>query len=106
MRRYAKKLQKKAKKAVQSPAGRRALTSLKPSKTVWGFLGIVLFFIAPEVVAFIWGEAIAAHASEQLPLASSTALSYYYEGLAMLFENGVSWVNLLVGIALLVWFFF
>jgi uncharacterized membrane protein len=106
MKQQVKKLHTKAKKAAQSPAGRRALTSLKPSKTIWGFLGVVLFFIVPEVVAFIWGEAIAAYAREQLPLASSTALSYYYEGLAMLFENGGSWINLLIGAAMLVWLFF
>ena len=100
------KLQRKAKHIVQNPATKRAVKSLKPEKTLWGFLGVALFFIVPEVIAFIWGEQISAYANEQLPHTSSTVASYYYEGLLMLFEGGGSWINLIIGIALLVWLFF
>ena len=101
-----KKLKAKAKALAQKPATQHAIKSLKPDKTIWGFLGVVLFFIVPEVIAFIWGVEITSYAREQLTHTSSDAQTYYYEGLIMLFEDGVSWLNLLIGVALLVWLFY
>lgn len=101
-----KKIKMKAKELARRPETRQAVQSLKPDKTIWGFLGVVLFFIVPEIIAFIWGTEITAYAQEQLVHAPSGALSYYYEGLVFLFENGGSWINLTVGLVLLVWLFF
>lgn len=80
--------------------------SMKPAKTVWGFFGIVLFFIVPEIIAFIWGSDITVYAKEELLIAASAVERQYYELLVMLFEEGGSWVNLAIGFALLVWLFF
>lgn len=79
---------------------------MKPAKTVWGFFGIVLFFIVPEIIAFIWGSDITVYAKEELLIAASAVERQYYELLVMLFEEGGSWVNLAIGFALLVWLFF
>ncbi len=100
------KIKAKAKKIAQNPATRKALASMKPEKSVWGFVGIVLFLIVPEIIAFIWGSDITAYAKEAQPLAASFAERQYYEMLIMLFEDGGSWLNLAIGGALLVWFFF
>jgi hypothetical protein len=77
---------------------------MKPDKTIWGFLGVVLFFILPEIIAFIWGVEITAYAKEALLVASS-ADKYYYDALIMLFEDGGAWFNLLLGFAFLIWLF-
>jgi len=77
---------------------------MKPDKTIWGFLGITLFFILPEIIAFIWGVEITAYAKEALVQASSPE-SYYYDGLIMLFEEGGSWFNLFLGFVFLIWLF-
>jgi protoporphyrinogen oxidase len=100
------KLKTKVKQLAEKPAAKEAVKSLKPAKTIWGFLGVVLFFIAPEIIAFVWGTEITAYAHEHLASSSSTAASYYYEGLVMLFEDGGSWINLFIGFALLVWLFY
>lgn len=100
------KLKTKAKQFAESPQTKKAVKSLKPDKTIWGFLGVVLFFIVPEIIAFVWGIEITAYAKEHLALASSTPETYYYEGLIMLFEEGGSWINLGIGVALLVWLFY
>jgi hypothetical protein len=100
------KIKLKTQKLIQNPAAKKALTSLKPEKSLWGFAGVILFFIIPEIVAFIWGDEITRFAKEELLIATSGVKHYYYEFLVMLFEEGGSWINLLLGIALLVWLFF
>lgn len=100
------KLKAKIRKIAQHPATKKTLTSLKPEKSVWGFLGIVLFLIVPEIIAFIWGTEITAFAKAQTLLTSSFFEKRYYDVLLMLFEEGGSWLNLAIGAALLIWFFF
>lgn len=100
------KLQAKARQIAQSPTTKKALIAMKPEKSVWGFLGIVLFLIVPEIIAFIYGIEITAYAKEGLLHAPSTVEKYYFDLLVMLFEEGGSWFNLAIGGALLIWFFF
>ena len=100
------KIKTKIKQITQHPTTQKALVSLKPEKSVWGFLGIVLFLIVPEIVAFIWGAEITAFAKSQALLASSFFDKQYYDLLLMLFQDGGSWLNLAIGAALLIWFFF
>ncbi|HEX5670526.1 MAG TPA: hypothetical protein VFX66_03235 [Sulfuricurvum sp.] len=100
------KIKTKAQQIARHPTTQKVLTAMKPEKSVWGFLGIVLFLIVPEIIAFIWGTEITAFAKAQLLLAPSMFEKQYYNLLLMLFEDGGSWFNLGIGIALLIWFFF
>jgi len=100
------KIKTKAKAIVQNPNAKKALQSMKPEKNFWGIAGVILFFIVPEAIAFIWGADITSYAKAQLELSSGFLEQNYYELLVMLFEEGMSYVNLAVGIALLVWLFF
>lgn len=96
----------KAQQLAQNPATQKVLTAMKPEKSIWGFFGIVLFLIVPEIIAFVWGIEIAAYAQKALLTATSFAERQYYELLVLLFEEGGSWFNLAIGAALLIWFFF
>lgn len=100
------KITSKAIEIAQSPKTKQALMSMKPERTVWSFLGVIVFLIVPEIVAFIWGGDITAYAKEAVPTATSAVEQKYYELLIMLFEEGGSWINLGIGAALLVWLFF
>lgn len=100
------KIKSKIKHISQHPATHKVLVSLKPEKSVVGFLGIVLFLIVPEIIAFIWGAPITVFAKAQLLLSPALFEEQYYDLLLMLFENGGSWLNLAIGAALLIWFFF
>ncbi len=102
------KIKAKAKLMAQHPATKQALLSLKPEKTLWGALGVILFFILPEIIAFIWGADITHYAHTQMAMNShSTWLEQTLnELLLMLFQDGGSWLNLGIGIALLIWLFF
>lgn len=96
----------KLKNIAQNPVTKKALLSLKPERSLWGFFGIILFFIVPEIIAFIWGSDITAYAKEEVLVASFVLDQQYYKLLVMLFEDGGSWVNLGIGFGLLVWLFF
>lgn len=100
------RLKEKARRIAQNPATKKAIVSIKPQKTIWGFLGVVLFFILPEVIAFFYGSDITTYANTQLLQANSTQMQYYYELLVMMFEDGVSWLNLGIGFGLLIWLFY
>lgn len=100
------KLYAKARQIAQSPKTKQALIAMKPEKSMWGFLGIILFLIVPEIIAFVYGFEITAYAKEGLLHTASTIETYYFDLLVMLFEEGVGWFNLAIGAALLIWFFF
>jgi hypothetical protein len=100
------KLEKGAKRISQNPVAHKVIHSMRPEKSLWGFLGIIIFFILPEVVAFFYATEITTYANAQLLLSNPTQMHYYYKMLVMLFEDGVSYFNLLMGVGLLVWFFF
>lgn len=101
-----RKLQAKAKRIAQNPVAKKAIISMKPQKTIWGFLGVILFFILPEVIAFFYGANITSYANAHLLQSNTTQMQYYYELLVMMFEDGVSWLNLGIGFGLLIWLFY
>ncbi|MDD2383965.1 MAG: hypothetical protein PHN18_07200 [Sulfurospirillaceae bacterium] len=96
----------KARQIAQNPKVQEAFKSMKPEKSIWGILGVIVFFILPEIIAYFWGAEITQYAKAALPLAASFVEAKSYELLIMLFEDGMSWFNLLFGLALLVWLFF
>jgi len=100
------KIKTNTKKVVKNPAVRKSISSMKPNKNIWGFLGVIIFFILPEIIAYFWSENIVFYATEALKNQTSSFSSYYYEGLVLLFEDGMSWFNLAFGFALLIWLFF
>ncbi|MDQ1264019.1 MAG: hypothetical protein QG559_1020 [Campylobacterota bacterium] len=100
------KLKLKAKAIAQHPQTKQALASMKPQKNFWGISGVVLFFIVPEIIAYIWAVDITSYAQNEMVNAQGFLEEKYYELLIMLFEEGMSYLNLAIGIALLVWLFF
>lgn len=96
----------KLQKIARHPATKKALMDMKPKKTLWGILGVVLFFITPEIVAYFYSVDIVQYAQNGLAMHPATIERYNYDMLIYLFENGVSWFNLGFGVFLLVWLFF
>ncbi len=95
----------KFKKLTTHPQTKEVLKSLKPKKNLWGIFSVILFFILPEIVAFIWGGDIHTYTQNALLQPLPLEEEYYYRGLDMLFSEG-SYFNLFIGIALFVWLFF
>jgi len=100
------KIKAKAIEIAKNPHTQKALLSMKPQKNIWGISGVVFFFIMPEIIAYIWGADITEFAKNELLMPHGFLEIKYYEMLVMLFEEGMSYLNLTVGVALLVWLFF
>ena len=100
-----KRIKSAAERAAKNPVLRKSAQSLKPSQSIWGALGVVLFFIAPEIVGFIWGGEITARAHTRTLTEPTEVGRGLYWLLEKLFEDGGSWVNLGIGVLLLVWLF-
>lgn len=100
------KIKNKATQIANDPKMKKAFLSMKPEKTIWGILGVVFFFFLPELIAFIWGTDIVSYAQKELLLSSGFLYENYYDFLISVFEDGVSWFNLLFGLVLLVWLFY
>ncbi|QIR77172.1 hypothetical protein FA592_13385 [Sulfurospirillum diekertiae] len=96
----------KLQKIARHPATRKALSDMKPKKTLWSALGIILFFIAPEIIAYFYATEIVHFAQNGLAMQPSSLEKFDYEILIKLFEDGISWFNLGFGVVLLVWLFF
>ncbi len=85
------------------PKMQEAIGRIKPKRTFWGIAGIVLFFFVPEFVTYIWQPELVAWAhlhSITEPLALQRTL---YTQLEKMFADGVSWLNIGIGVLLLVW---
>ena len=85
------------------PKLKKAVDSIRPKRTFWGVTGIILFFFVPELVTYIWQPELIGWAHRHSltePLAIQRML---YTQLEKMFADGVSWVNIGMGTALLVW---
>jgi hypothetical protein len=82
-----------------------SLKQIKPTKSFWGISSVIFVFILPEIVAFIWGGDITAFADAKLALPIELEEEYMYKGLKMLLGEG-SWLNLIIGVVILIWAFF
>ncbi len=99
-------MKEKLQKIARHPVTKKVLSDMKPEKSFWGIVGVFLFFIAPEIVAYFWAQDIVHFAQNSLMTHPSLLERYNDELLITLFEDGVSYLNLSIGIALLVWLFF
>ncbi|WP_415406801.1 hypothetical protein ACLHDG_13690 [Sulfurovum sp. CS9] len=100
-----KRIRSAAKRVVKNPVLQKSAQSLKPNRSILGVFGVVLFFIVPEIAGFIWGEEIRDWAHAQILSEPTEVGRKLYWLLEKLFEDGGSWVNLSIGVLLLVWLF-
>lgn len=99
-------MKKKLKQIATHPIAQKTLNDIKPEKSLWGILGVLVFFIAPEVIAYFYSQEITRFAQERLLTQPSILEKSLYDVLIILFEEGISWLNLGIGVVLLVWLFF
>jgi hypothetical protein len=98
-----KRLRKAAQRAARNPVLRQNARSMKPTPTLWGIAGVLLFFILPEIIAFWRGHEIALWAHAHYLEEPDRILRLNYWLLEKIFEEGGSWLNLGIGVALLAW---
>ena len=85
------------------PKLKQAVNSLKPKKNIWGILGIIFFFFVPELLVYIWQEALVSWAHKHTLIEVLEIQRWMYGELEKMFSSGVSWLNILLGSLLLLW---
>ena len=100
-----KRIRSVANRMAENPVLQKSVQSLKPNRSIWGVLGVLLFFMVPEIIGFIWGEEISIWAHAQILSEPTEVGRKLYWVLEKLFEDGGSWINLSIGVLLLVWLF-
>ncbi len=85
------------------PKLKETISSIKPQKTFWGIMGIILFFFLPELITYIWQpELVNWFHSHSLTerLSIQRWLCKQFEDM---FASGVSWFNITFGMVMLFW---
>jgi nitric oxide reductase large subunit len=93
------------KDTINSPKVKEIFKQMKPDRTIWGFISVLLLFIVPEIVSFIYGDEIVKWCQSKQTPDLPYMESYMYENIADLLGEG-SWFNLAIGFAFLIWLFF
>ena len=89
-----------------NPEFQEKLQEMKPKRNIWGILGVVLFFFVPEVVNVLWHVEITAWITELIKSVPVTPMSGLLEwATGKLFTGEISFLNIGIGIAFLVWIF-
>jgi len=99
------RLKQAVRHTARNPVLRKSAEVMKPDRTVWGILGILFFFILPEIIGFIWGEELTAWAHGKTLVEPTEMGRKLYWLVEKLFEEGGSYINLTIGILLLLWLF-
>jgi len=87
----------------QDPKLKEAVSRIKPKKTFWGIAGIILFFFLPELLTYIWQDALIAWAHVHSINEPLSTQRWLYGELEEMFISGVSWFNITLGSVLLIW---
>ena len=82
------------------------LKKLKPKRTIWGFLGVILLFFLPEFLNVFYSkeinEWIVNYASTIPNEAMANSLIWLSKES---FDGEVSYLNLILGVVFLIWLF-
>ena len=99
-------MKKKLLKLSQDETFQKKIKDLKPKRNFWGALGIVIFFFVPEVVVVYWSVEMMAWVDELIARTPENALSPLLKWMSeYTFTGKVSYSNIILGIAALVWVF-
>jgi len=82
----------------------KILDVIRPGKSWLAFLGIVAFFIAPEIAALVWPEEIRSYFHRLSLKANDPLLAKAYAQLESLAD--FSWINFLLGMGFALWFLY
>jgi len=89
-----------------NPKFQAKLKELKPKKTVWGFLGVVLLFFVPEVINFLYASEIKSWMVEVAPLYYSPEWSERIIWVTeKSFDGELSFLNIGLGFIFLWWLY-
>ena len=100
------KLESKLNNLKNNPEFQEKLQEMKPSRSIWGFLGVILLFFVPEAINILYHQEINSSVVAFANLHYPTEIADKMIWLTKKFFNGkLSFVNLGLGFAFLYWMF-
>jgi len=89
-----------------NPEFQAKLQEMKPKRNLWGFLGVMLFFFVPEFLNYFYDQEINAWMAEMARLNYSPEMAEKIVWITQqIFDGELSYFNIGLGIAFLVWMF-
>ena len=89
-----------------NPEFQEKLKELKPKRTIWGFVLVLLVFFLPELVNFLWADEIKSWIVNLVQNAPQTSVSdLLLWATEKTFDGELSYFNLGLGVAFLAWMF-
>jgi len=89
-----------------NPEFQEKLQQMKPKRNIWGLLGVVLVFFVPEIMSYFYSIEINQWVTELAQTAPNQEIDSLLEWSSKnLFNGEVSWLNIGLGVAFLVWMF-
>ncbi|SFV55316.1 hypothetical protein MNB_SV-8-318 [hydrothermal vent metagenome] len=85
------------------PKLKEAVARIKPKRNFWGIAGVILFFFVPELVTYIWQDELVSWCHLHSLTEPLEMQRWLYTKLEEMFRNGVSWLNISIGVLLLIW---
>ena len=89
-----------------NPEFQKKLQKMKPSRSIWGVMGVVLVFFIPEVMNYFWSDEINLHIVNLAHTIPNEELATLLKWTSKeLFDGQISWINVGLGVTFLVWLF-
>ena len=85
------------------PKFQEAVEKIRPEWSFWGIVSIGLFFFLPELITAIWQEPLIHWAHLHSITEPLAPMRKMYAMLEEMFRDGVSWVNVGLGVLFLWW---
>ena len=87
------------------PKFQEAVKKIRPEWSFWGIMSIGLFFFLPELITAIWQPELVDWAHLHAITEPVDIVRKMYSMLEEMFRDGVSWVNIGLGVLFLWWGF-
>jgi len=85
------------------PKFQEVVQRVRPEWSFWGIVSIGLFFFLPELITAIWQPELVSWAHLHSITEPFASMRNMYAMLEEMFRDGVSWVNVGLGVLFLVW---
>jgi len=85
------------------PKFQEAVEKIRPEWSFWGIVSIGLFFFLPELITAIWQSELVAWSHLHAISEPVELMRKMYTMLEEMFRDGVSWVNVGLGVLFLLW---
>lgn len=99
-------MKKKLQMIKEDPNFQKSLQKIKPMKSLWGVLGVIVFFFLPEVLVVYWSEEMLAWINVFLQDKPQNQMTSLLRWLGeQVFTGRVGFLNIGFGLVLLLWIF-